>query len=63
MPKLKNYQKFAERAVFYVIQSVIAQSLLRDFFVIFDFTWRTDIRSSKYSSLPEEQNLSLLMFI
>ena len=36
MPKLKNYQKFTERAVFHIIQSVIAHSPLREFLVIFD---------------------------
>ena len=35
--RVKNYQKFTERTVFYVIQSVIEQSPLREFLVILDF--------------------------
>ena len=37
MLRVKNYQKFAEQVVFYVIQSVIAQGPLREFLVIFDY--------------------------
>ena len=37
MHRVKNYQKFTERAVFHVIQSVIEQSPLREFLVILDF--------------------------
>ena len=36
MLRVKNYQKFTERAMFYVIQSVIAQGPLREFLIIFD---------------------------
>ena len=36
MIRVKNYQKFTERALFYVIQSVIALCPLSDFLVIFD---------------------------
>ena len=63
MRRVKNYQKFTERAVFYVIQSVIALSPLREFLVIFYSQSTNILLKTLATSIRRITNVTLRFFL